>query len=378
MRLHGCCECRACTFQVALPAETVTRIDCHCPACRKHAAAAFVAWLPAPRRALTWGTSGDCEWRPSACEPARVRATCAGHRGAVDKRVCPQCDSVMALEPVGGEDVEVAIGPRLPVPQERRSVRACLVLPCSDACARAKLCVLVQGPPTKARARAGCIDDGDYTDLRAGRRDDDSKWPPSLRLETTARCTATRAPWNLPAHRHQGERLPSGRESPTTARAVSGSCMCGALSFELSAGMPREIQHCYCTQCRKTAGAPFVTWAPVRARDFKWTAGEHTMLKQLRSSWEAVREGCRACGSTLRMVYAGVEHAWQQPGPAGAGGGCVWPAVGALDFVQDGAEGGHPPVPAPAHRVVHICVSSKAPWVVLPDDGAPRLEYAFD
>ena len=89
MRLHGCCECRACTFQVALPAETVTRIDCRRPAYRRHAAAAFVAWLPAPRRALAWGTSGGCEWgeRPSACEPARVRATEAGrargcHQGA--------------------------------------------------------------------------------------------------------------------------------------------------------------------------------------------------------------------------------------------------------------------------------------------------------
>ena len=98
------------------------------------------------------------------------------------------------------------------------------------------------------------------------------------------------------------------------------------------------------------------------------------MLKQLRSSREAAGEGCRARGSTPRTVYAGFEHAWQQPGPPRAGGGCVWPAGGALDGVQDGAEGGHPhvPAPAPAHRVVHICVCA------LPDDGAPCLKYASD
>ena len=35
-------------------------------------------------------------------------------------------------------------------------------------------------------------------------------------------------------------------------------------------------------------------------------------------------------------------------------------------------------VEADLHRVVHICVKSKAPWVDLPDDAAEHLDFTFE
>ena len=83
--LSGCCECRVCTFLVTVPdAQRVPIVECHCPSCRKHAAAALTTWLPAMPQALSWLGKA----------PKKVRTICTGHGGAVTKVVCPDCFSV--------------------------------------------------------------------------------------------------------------------------------------------------------------------------------------------------------------------------------------------------------------------------------------------
>jgi len=85
LTLSGCCECRVCTFSVTVPdAQRVPIVDCHCPSCRKHAAAALTTWLPAMPQALSWLGKA----------PKKVRTICTGHGGAVTKVVCPDCFSV--------------------------------------------------------------------------------------------------------------------------------------------------------------------------------------------------------------------------------------------------------------------------------------------
>ena len=317
VELTGCCECRACVFSVALPdVAHVKIVDCHCSLCRKHSAAAFVTWMQACPGAVTWGVG--------ASKPARFEAQCAGYLCPVKKLVCPQCYSVLAMEPADGTTVEVSLS---------------------------------------------CVDDGCYTDLKAGRKADDDKWPPNLRLHRTARCTS-RVSW-YPMQVRAG-----GAEMPHAKPPLAGGCLCGANTFELTSGMLSEIQHCYCTQCRKTSGAPFVTWTPVNERDFKWTSESADSLILQHMSKEAIRGTCGKCGSTLRMVYPGSENPWQLPGSRGEGQGTVWAAVGALDYDTLLAKEEHSE--AMQCRVVHICVKSKAPWVLLPDDGATRLDYTFD
>ena len=43
-------------------------------------------------------------------------------------------------------------------------------------------------------------------------------------------------------------------------RSVHGSCLCGAVRFEVS--LPSKwCAHCHCQMCRKAHGAGYVTWA---------------------------------------------------------------------------------------------------------------------
>ena len=74
-----------------------------------------------------------------------------------------------------------------------------------------------------------------------------------------------------------------------------GSCLCGAVSFEVEADLtPPDA--CHCTQCRKVSGH---YWASTDVpRDEVTIHGENS-IGWYQSS-ERVRRGfCKACGSTL-------------------------------------------------------------------------------
>lgn len=82
-----------------------------------------------------------------------------------------------------------------------------------------------------------------------------------------------------------------------------GSCLCGAVRFELN-GPPTDLLHCYCRMCQKAHGAVFATFAVVAHADFRITAGEGE-LASYRSSAAAHRTFCSRCGSTLQFVREG-------------------------------------------------------------------------
>jgi len=55
---------------------------------------------------------------------------------------------------------------------------------------------------------------------------------------------------------------------------------------------------CHCEDCRKSAGAPFVTWASFQRSNFKFTKGD-----PLEIAWAGrVRSFCAMCGSTLTFT----------------------------------------------------------------------------
>lgn len=75
----------------------------------------------------------------------------------------------------------------------------------------------------------------------------------------------------------------------------SGSCLCGAVSFEVDGPLPAP-DACHCTQCRKHSGHVFVSTDVPRAA-VTVRGGEHVTWYQ---SSEKVRRGfCRVCGSSL-------------------------------------------------------------------------------
>lgn len=82
-----------------------------------------------------------------------------------------------------------------------------------------------------------------------------------------------------------------------------GSCLCGAVQFELS-GPPTDLLHCHCRMCQKAHGAVFATFAKVAHADFRITAGEDR-IASYRSSDQARRTFCAGCGSTLQFVRDG-------------------------------------------------------------------------
>lgn len=77
---------------------------------------------------------------------------------------------------------------------------------------------------------------------------------------------------------------------------AAGTCFCGAVAFEVE--LPSLFcAHCHCSMCRRSHGAPFVTWFAVpRKRFVLRSAGT---LKRYRSSEHGTRSFCGQCGSTL-------------------------------------------------------------------------------
>lgn len=76
---------------------------------------------------------------------------------------------------------------------------------------------------------------------------------------------------------------------------LTGSCLCGAVRFELDA-TPTSPTACHCTQCRKQTGHYFAS-ADVPKSAVRMTGtGE---VAWYRSSPKVRRGFCPACGSTL-------------------------------------------------------------------------------
>ena len=79
---------------------------------------------------------------------------------------------------------------------------------------------------------------------------------------------------------------------------LTGGCHCGAVRYRVS-GDPAHVALCHCTDCRKSAGAPMVSWAAFASADFAVEQGEVTAFK---SSGDSVRSFCPRCGTGLFFV----------------------------------------------------------------------------
>ncbi len=83
----------------------------------------------------------------------------------------------------------------------------------------------------------------------------------------------------------------------TSNPSVSGSCLCGAVRFELD--LPAKwCAHCHCTMCQRAHGAAFVTWVGVDEVALKLDDNSDCLC-WFSSSDNAERGFCSRCGSTL-------------------------------------------------------------------------------
>lgn len=128
---------------------------------------------------------------------------------------------------------------------------------------------------------------------------------------------------------------------------LEGSCHCGAVTFSVEAYAPVPYMRCYCSICRKTAGAGgFAINLGARA-DTLDVRGEdaitvfHAIVNGTRSPAE--RRFCSHCGTALWV--------WDPRWPEQ-----IHPMAGAIDT----------PLPMPKERE-HILLASKPDWVCLDD-----------
>jgi hypothetical protein len=83
----------------------------------------------------------------------------------------------------------------------------------------------------------------------------------------------------------------------TGRNVIRGGCLCGAVRYE-GIGEPYNVTSCHCEDCRKSAGAPFVTWASFRRDNFQFKKGKPREI-----AWaERVRSFCATCGSALTFM----------------------------------------------------------------------------
>jgi hypothetical protein len=120
---------------------------------------------------------------------------------------------------------------------------------------------------------------------------------------------------------------------------LTGGCFCRFVRYRIDAS-PFHEANCHCTICRRTSGAPFVTWFSVPRAAFTLMSGEPTSFS---SSDHGERTFCPRCGTPLtfssRRTMSEIDV-----------------TAGSLDEPQQ--------VPPK----IDIFVSTKLPWVVLDED----------
>lgn len=80
---------------------------------------------------------------------------------------------------------------------------------------------------------------------------------------------------------------------------LSGSCLCGALSYSLE-GEPVRFFHCHCSRCRKSSGTGHASNVFVSGSGLEWT-GDTGMIEtyKLPDAERFSRTFCTRCGGPL-------------------------------------------------------------------------------
>lgn len=79
---------------------------------------------------------------------------------------------------------------------------------------------------------------------------------------------------------------------------VEGGCLCGAIRYRVTA-RPLVVTHCHCSRCRRSTGAPVVTWAVIPATAFALSRGTPAVHC---SSATGRRAFCPECGTAITFT----------------------------------------------------------------------------
>ena len=135
-----------------------------------------------------------------------------------------------------------------------------------------------------------------------------------------------------------------------TEPALTGSCGCGAVRFEIAQPLDAAA-YCHCTRCQKRTGTATQASARVAPGSVTVTAGAQE-LRDWTPPGGLAKTFCVRCGS---HVFA------RNPG------------TGEIAIVRMAAIDGDPGVAPQARQYVAYA----APWEPIPDDGLPRFDEAI-
>jgi hypothetical protein len=84
-----------------------------------------------------------------------------------------------------------------------------------------------------------------------------------------------------------------------TKQTLKGSCLCGALQFEVS-GEPARFFHCHCSRCRKSTGTGHASNLFISNAELTWT-GDMALMNtfKLPEAQRFARTFCTRCGGPL-------------------------------------------------------------------------------
>jgi hypothetical protein len=129
--------------------------------------------------------------------------------------------------------------------------------------------------------------------------------------------------------------------------ALSGSCGCGAVRFEITEPLIGAA-YCHCTRCQKRTGTAVQASARVTPGSLRLLSGEEH-LRDWRPGSGLAKTFCELCGS----------HLFGRD-----------PSSGEISIVRMAAIDGDPGVRPMAHQFVAYA----APWEEIRDDGLPRFD----
>jgi len=88
---------------------------------------------------------------------------------------------------------------------------------------------------------------------------------------------------------------------------LKGSCLCGAVKYEVS-GEPARFYHCHCTRCRKATGTGHASNLFLQPGTLTWTAGtEQIRSYKVPEAKRFTNQFCATCGGRVPRQAAGTD-----------------------------------------------------------------------
>ncbi|WP_269713998.1 GFA family protein [Caulobacter sp. NIBR2454] len=82
---------------------------------------------------------------------------------------------------------------------------------------------------------------------------------------------------------------------------ITGGCLCGAVRYEAE-GPPDMMGCCYCADCRKASGGPFIPFMNFPASAVRFSGATLKYRSRALRGGEALRNSCPSCGG---LVFGG-------------------------------------------------------------------------